>query len=340
MANILLTEKCVRSCPYCFAQKYMEGESDLYLSWKNLVYLADFLKRTNEGHISLLGGEPTLHPDFTSFVLYLLNRNFVVTVFTSGIMSNRKLKQIHTELGGIDPARLHFVCNVNNPKITPETELQKQIDFMGKMGRYITPGFNIYEAEFDLAFIFEYIEKFQLQRHVRLGLAHPIYQEDNSYVKPLALRNLVKCLVQAFSLFEQHRTSPGFDCGMPLCMFENKELGELLKISKGAQNARFSCGPAIDIGPNMEVWSCFPLSQFERRSIFDFEDMGKVAQHFSGILREARERRAGIFDDCEDCQHRSNGTCAGGCVVHGMNQLAGSEPGGRVHKIEFIRAMA
>ncbi len=347
MANILLTEKCIRACPYCFAQKYMEGEkeNDRTLSWENLVYLADFLKRTNENQVSLLGGEPTLHPHFTSFVLYLLNRGFIVTVFTSGVMSARKLRRIRVELGEIDPARLHFVCNVNDPKITPKNELQGQIDFMEDMGKFTSPGFNIYEADFDISFIFDYIEKYQLRRHIRLGLAHPIYQKENSYVKPNELRTMVQRLVQMFPKFERHRVSPGFDCGMPLCMYENEELGALLKISMGAQNARFCCGPAIDIGPNMDVWSCFPLSQHNRRSIFDFEDMGKVVQHFAGNLAEAREQRAGVFDDCKDCVHRKNGTCAGGCVVHGMNQLAGSAPAcegptAQVNKIEFLREVA
>ena len=73
MANILLTEKCVRSCPYCFAKEHMDGaESDRTITWDNLIYIADLLEISREPHVSLLAGEPTLHPDFIDFVLYLL----------------------------------------------------------------------------------------------------------------------------------------------------------------------------------------------------------------------------------------------------------------------------
>lgn len=72
MANVLLTETCVRSCPYCFAKQYM-SEADVKdsLTWDNLIYIADFLQSSNINHISLLGGEPLLHPDISEFCKYL-----------------------------------------------------------------------------------------------------------------------------------------------------------------------------------------------------------------------------------------------------------------------------
>ena len=75
MANVLLTQLCVRSCPYCFAQKYMgEVSPKDMLSWDNLIYLADFFIKSGVYHMSLLGGEPLLHPQFSEFVHYLSKR--------------------------------------------------------------------------------------------------------------------------------------------------------------------------------------------------------------------------------------------------------------------------
>lgn len=82
MANILLTETCVRSCPYCFAKQYMANninEND-YISWDNLIYIADFLSASGENHVSLLGGEPLLHPQISSIIKYLNQRNLSVTI--------------------------------------------------------------------------------------------------------------------------------------------------------------------------------------------------------------------------------------------------------------------
>ena len=43
MPNILLTQKCIRSCPYCFARKHMhDSPPDDILKWEDLIYIVDF----------------------------------------------------------------------------------------------------------------------------------------------------------------------------------------------------------------------------------------------------------------------------------------------------------
>ena len=49
MANLLLTEVCVRKCPYCFAKQYMEGVEDRSAITKdNLVYVVNFLEKSGK----------------------------------------------------------------------------------------------------------------------------------------------------------------------------------------------------------------------------------------------------------------------------------------------------
>ena len=93
MANVLLTDGCVRLCPYCFAKEYMGERKPTFLSWKDMVYIADLHVQSGE-HISLLGGEPTLHHNFVDFILYLIKRNIRVNVFTSGIVSENVLNEM------------------------------------------------------------------------------------------------------------------------------------------------------------------------------------------------------------------------------------------------------
>ena len=125
MANLLLTEKCVRSCPYCFAQQHMEGAEDTQMDWEDLVYVADLHEASGQHAIALLGGEPTLHPQITEFSLYLLERGFHVNIFTSGIMGEKTLEKMAGHLSPIHPDRISFVCNLNHPDLSSETEKQK-----------------------------------------------------------------------------------------------------------------------------------------------------------------------------------------------------------------------
>ncbi len=72
MPNIIFNSYCNRNCIYCFAKKKNEG-SYKQLSLDNLVIICDFLEKSNIKNVTVLGGEPTLHPEFTLFLQYIIS---------------------------------------------------------------------------------------------------------------------------------------------------------------------------------------------------------------------------------------------------------------------------
>lgn len=321
MANILLTERCVRACPYCFAKKQMNDlSSKEQISWEDFIHVADLVEASGERHVSLLGGEPTLHPHFVDFVLYLAARNVLVTVFTSGIMSEEKLEEARSNLTEKDGG-VKFVCNLNDPESSSAQETSRIREFLKAFGRQVSLSFNIYRSDFQMEFLFEHIERFGLRPHVRLGLAHPIAGEQNTHIPPERFGDMVARLVSFLPLFERFNVSPGFDCGFPLCVFTDEQLGRLHRTQKGeGSGIRFVCNPALDIGADMSVWSCFPLARYKRRSLYEFNSLGEVREHYKALHVEARARKGGLFPSCDTCVHRTNGHCAGGCLAHVLNQ--------------------
>jgi len=319
MANVLLTERCVRNCPYCFAREHMDDSALTELSWDNLIYIADFLEISKEHKISLLGGEPTLHSHFVDFTTYLLERNFHVNVFTSGIMSKEKLKDLTLYLSKIPPERLSFTCNMNHPKLSTEKEIDQIHEFLKAFASFTTLGYNIYQTDLDLEFLVQYINKYKLRRHIRFGLAHPIQGGKNTYIPASELGIMAKKLVAYCGLFEQNNVAPGFDCGMPMCIFSEEELGKLSKANKGV--LKFGCGPAIDTGPDMMVWSCFPLSGLHKKSLYEFNSMQEIHDYFKNIHNKVKAEIGGIFEKCVTCVYLTNEACMGGCIAHSINQL-------------------
>jgi len=294
------------------------------LVWDDLMYLVDFLETSSERHVSLLGGEPTLHPDFVSFVRYLLERQFHVNVFTSGILSQRRLDEAKRQLSGVSAERLSFVVNGNDPRTSPPKELHKVRAFLRAFGHLCSLGFNIYRVDFELDFLFEYVNLFGTKRHLRLGIAHPIPGEVNVFVAPEEIRKVAERLASYVPMFKAFRVSPGFDCGFPMCAFTDAELGELFKVSHG--NLKFGCGPAIDIGPDMTVWPCFPLSHVRRRSIYEFNSLQEVRGFFDDFHSKARLEAAGIYPECDTCRYKRDGLCAGGCVAHALTHFLNEAP--------------
>lgn len=325
MPNVLLTQRCVRSCPYCFARKYLsESQLQQTISWEDLIYAADLQQMSGERSLSLLGGEPTLHPEFLDFVLYLVARGFHVTVFTSGIMSERLRKEMEAAFHNIPQGSVSFVCNLNDPAISPEPEQTQVNAFLHVFGPRVSPGFNIYRTDFRLEFIFDSINRYGLERNLRLGLAHPIAGHDNLFISPQEIPAVVARLVSYFPLFERHKVRPGLDCGFPLCKFSADELGQLYCLAR--REVHFGCSPAIDIGPGMDVWGCFPLTAFRRRSLYEFDSMAQVYEAFSQTFNAVRVEVGGIFEECDACEHRASGMCAGGCLAHALNLMQDEAP--------------
>ena len=321
MANVLLTETCVRSCPYCFAKQYMtEADVQDSLSWDNLIYIADFLEASGESHISLLGGEPLLHPQIAEFIFYLNQRGFFVTIFTSGIMPDEKFDIFTRKLLSRAPElKLGFVCNVNEPRFSPRRELEKVKKFFSVFGEWCSLSFNIYRLDFNMDFLLSYIIDYGLGRHVRLGLAHPIPGAKNQYICPSDFDKVKNTLMTSFVKMSELDVIPGFDCGFPMCIFTDEELGRVYKYSLG--QISFQCGPAIDIGTDLSCWACFPLSGYNKKSLFDFNSFRELHDYYDGIMQEVRCEVRGLYPQCDDCTNSKHGICSGGCLAHILNNF-------------------
>jgi len=321
MANLLLTETCVRSCPYCFAKQYMK-DADVMdaLTWDNLIYVTDFLIASGERHISLLGGEPLIHPNLAEFIIYLNKRGIIVTVFTSGIMPESKFTLFAEKMFSFPDLNAAFVVNVNEPRFSKPSELDKVRKFLSTFAQRASLSFNIYRLDFDMAFLANYIIDYNLNRHIRLGLAHPIPGKKNTYISPEYFDKVKDKLLDYFAEFEKLHIDPGFDCGFPMCMFNDEELGRIFKYTVG--QCAFQCGPAIDIGTDLSVWSCFPLSDFKKRSLLDFNDFAEVIDFYNTEIEKVRQEGGGIYPACATCLYRQKRLCSGGCLAHVLNRFS------------------
>jgi Radical SAM superfamily/4Fe-4S single cluster domain len=326
MPNILLTSLCNRSCPYCFAETEMSAATaSRFMTWENLIYIADFLEASDHRSVSVLGGEPTIHRYFVDFVLYLLERNFTVTVFTNGMVSAARLAQFKTYFADVSAERLHFVCNLNDPVQTPasEKETRRVHDFLSAMGPWTSPGFNIYRTDFSLDFLFDYINRFGLKRSLRLGLTQPIPGKQNAFIRPSEIRAVVQRLYSFRDRFDLLRVKPGLDCGFPICQFTDEELGWL---HRSGSDALFGCGPAFDISPDMSVYYCFPLSNYRRKSLFDFDSVEQVDAHFRSTRDPIKAESPGIFAECDGCRYQEDGLCAGGGLCQAVHRFIDEAP--------------
>ena len=289
------------------------------LKWEDLIYVADFFQSSGDTNLSLLGGEPFLHPEIVDYILYLIGRGLHVTVFTSGVVSEKIMADAVEKLTPVDPHRLGFVVNVNNPKESSFSENETVSRFLSAFNRFSTLSINVYKLQFDYSYALQLINKYALNRHIRLGLAHPIPGKKNMCIKPQQFRQMAQELMLYLPTFEAFGINVGFDCGMPMCAFSDEEIGLLHKHMHG--NVSFRCGAAIDVGPDMSVWSCFPLSGYNKRSLYDFQNAKELYDFFNRFTEEVRVEVGGIYEKCDCCKYREQQLCSGGCLSHSLNKF-------------------
>jgi hypothetical protein len=326
MANLPLTSpiNCLQPCSVALTGvSGPPGGSSL--SWENLIYLADFLLSSSQRQVSLVGGEPAMHPQCVDFILYLLDRGFDVTLRTDGIMSPSRLEGFRGHLAQAPMERFKVICNLPDPvqsRALPQ-ETQRLHRFLEVMGPWTQAGFMIDRVDFSLDFLFDSISRFGLKRQLRLGLAQPLPGSQAGFIQAEDMRRAVERLYSYRPRFETDRVRPDLGCGFPLCRFSDAELGWLYRAGGHCPGG---CGPALDISPDLSVSHCFPLAPYQSKSLFEFDSLEQLAGHFGRWRDEAAAKNAGIYKDCDDCRSREDGGCRGGGLCRRIGRLMDKAP--------------
>lgn len=313
--NILFANFCNRSCPYCFAKgKLILGKNskDSYISFKNLKIIINFLKKSKQRSVGILGGEPTLHPKFKEAIAVILDEGFPVKIFSNGIIK----RDIVEFLKGIDKSKWLMLLNINDPKSYTKKEWLIINRTMKILNGQIYLGFTLYQIDFNMDFIIKLIEKYKLSRSIRVGIGSPLWGQNNKYlsledykkVAPKIVKFARKCDGLDISLF--------FDCGFTLCSFTEEECGQLFYYNS---QLRVVCRPVIDVGPDLTVWHCFVTSMIWNRKLTDFKDLDEIYKFY--INKFEAYRRVGGINKCFRCKYLKRGQCSGGCLGHTLKSF-------------------
>ncbi len=297
MANLSITTECHRTCGYCFARGAWNGAAR-HMTLEEYGGMLDFLARSGIDQARLLGGEPTLHPEFGRMVEMALERGLRVLVFTSGMMPEAALETLAA--GPAD--RVAVLINVS----AEAGELP-----LGRLGERVTLGMNIQSAAFEAGPLLELIREHGLSPTIRFGLAHPCVDGSNRFLHPRHYRAVGERLARFAERARECGVGIELDCGFVPCMFP-EQARELLGPGAG-------CGPVPDILPDGTVVACYPLAAVSRGQMEEGGDAAGWRQRFENALRACRS--TGVLRACSGCAWREAGQCQGGCLAAVMLRL-------------------
>lgn len=313
--NILFTNFCNRNCAYCFAKGKLQiakHMKDCYISFENLKISIDFMKKSKVRTIGVLGGEPTLHPEFKQAMQMLLENGFNITLFTNGIIK----KDIVLFLKETEARKVKVILNIDEPEHYVEKEWTQIERTMKILGNKLQLGFTIYRTTFNMNFMLQLIETHNLVRGIRLGIASPIFGQNNKYLSPEEHKKIIPKIITFSNECDKLNVSFDFDCGFMLCSFTERNIG---KIYYNKSLVRAVCNPVIDIGPDLSVWRCFATSMIYNKKLTDFEDVNEIEKFYNKKFRVFR--KIGAKKECFSCKYLERSQCGGGCLGYTLKTL-------------------
>ena len=313
MANLLITNYCNRNCLYCFASRevshsrdyYFHGDKKVDIDLSALDKVIRFFKRSEITKIGIMGGEPTLHPQFPKVIDKLLGEGLDIKLFTGGLVPRRAIDYLKT----LDPKKLTILINVSsfgNP-----LELKRIKNSICELSKYAVLAYTIHELDFNPSFLIDWIKEKNCRPYIRLGIGLPIVNATHPLIHPRQYKTIAQHILRLAERCDKNNISLKFDCGFTFCMFTPEELGYLCTWNCGTH---FCCSSILDIGPNLDVWPCFPLSPMIKTHLDEFETQQDILDFFS--LKTQNYRFFGVYDSCHTCKYKQRKQCAGGCLSH------------------------
>jgi len=321
MANVLFTTYCNRQCAYCFAKDKLDLEREQADSQKNLSMagleeIIAFYKRSQLRRFVVIGGEPTLHPDFNRMIDRILEEpEFkAVIIFSNGLMP----QSVRDHLAGISDPRVRIALNLNPPEDHRDGQWDHVNSVMKALGKRVGLGINVHKPGQPYDYLIDAVKAYGLEGHIRVGLTHPVVGENNIYAREEDFPAIADDLLSFAEKIYRENLSFSFDCGFQFCMFSLDQHRELLRMG-----IRFSsvCSPIIDIGPDLKIWRCFPFSNDVCGRLSDFPVRNKLTDHYDAKYRTLLQM--GNRKECPECRHRINGLCNGGCLSRTLNAFHG-----------------
>jgi cyclic pyranopterin phosphate synthase len=296
-----------------------KNNSKAALKDENIPHVLEFIRNSGANfELNVIGGEPFLYrqlPYLLEKVLELENVS-KICVFTGGIVATKVVEQICH----LDTTRINFLFNMNEKKdYKTEREYDlvlENFDLVLSHGFKAIFGYNIYEKEFNYTEILDLCEEYGTPI-LRWTIAFPELVK-NLYTTTL-LPDEYKAVSNKVATFLEDAYSrgikAGLDCPIPKCFFNLEQMGRIALTQPLTINSIKSCGPVIDVTPDLDVFRCYALSDLKRTKLTDFKNFKEAISFYEKNVDELYNIPQ-TFEYCGTCEFALNKSCYGGCIAH------------------------
>ena len=319
-ANLLITNYCNQSCPFCFASREMSSTT-LDKDMKIEDFKKILIKVTHNRHsniIKLLGGEPTLHSRLFEMLELTRKKKLFTQIFTNGVIGRERVDKL-AELGN----NIGYTFNVMTPGFqhnkTLQNEVVKNMTLLGRKSK-ISLSISIDPFFVDTQFFLSTASLLPLIQNIRIGMANPIAKSKNWY----QFSDFPK-MGGILERFMRTARKSGFmgtfspNCGFTRCMFTEEQYKYFKTQTKSIGWSCFGKGSSMDIAVDMSAFHCFPLSDHKRIDLtkVSYKEANKRLIKERMILWSQFKKKV-----CLKCPFYGFGSekCPGPCIAFQINE--------------------
>lgn len=312
MANLIISNACSLHCSYCFARDYLEAskvQPTPFLSIEAYKERLDFLARSEINEARLIGGEPTLHPQFAELLQYADERFPKIVVFSNGLISETAL----SALMSLPAEKVTVMVNASarnaNGALTAPQQARR-LAVMRCLGERAMIGYTIASVTDDLFPLEQLALDTGCRRSIRLGLAQPALVGRNAFLHPRSYPAVGEQIVAFAVQSARSKVRVELDCGFVRCMFSQQGIEAL---NEADAYVAWNCNAVLDIDLDGQVGHCFPLAGRFLLPLRNEDRAQDLRERFAPMVRPYRT--AGIYPECSSCTLRRTESCTGGCLA-------------------------
>lgn len=317
MANIAINNYCNLKCDYCFANDMIK-EVNKTMSLENYIKILKYLTEQNcEEHIGIIGGEPTIHPQFKDILIetnQCANANKInFTLFTNGIELEPYLSYIGSNI--------NILINCNDfMKMSFEqvNKFRSTLHHIFQLGwihnEKVICGCNLHLNEINYNWIWELVDAYHIPRLrcsvVSPGGCYTLWRQNKdeyfNRMKPIFLNFCREA--------QRRKVVINIDCGyIPSCYFSKEEIELIKEVTQlKYYHSDNGCNPVMDITPDLQVTPCFGAYKLFPLD-FSKNWYGFIKYiNYNNNMPKALNNKQG---PCATCEKLQNFQCQGGCLA-------------------------
>lgn len=306
--NLILTQSCNKNCSFCFARSFRtDSSTESEMSLDMIARLLDtaVFTKDQEKRVSLLGGEPTQHPEFIKILKMCFDRGYKVLLVSNFLFSEEIRNAI---LGYLEDGKpMGFLANAMDLN-DHFLQVFKDNYLAISKRNIVTWGITLSDALSSSSTLETYLLKLRAQlgkpHSIRISLNFPDADKENFYfINNHRLGDLVYYAVKEILFLD---AVPLIDCVTFPCMYRSEEIRNFIT-QHAERGGKFICDQApADYLPDGTIHYCFPAFSI---SVDQSEGLQVLQDKY-----QAKENAIAVPPECQMCQFYLDQKCAGPCL--------------------------